>query len=74
MEWEFLKKKHIGINEHFEHGKILVLIDSDLYDPVTHSHVNTEQSPLIDPNPFAKDHSYDPLTDPKPTDQDRFNE
>lgn len=75
-------------NEHFEHGKILVLIDSDKYDPVTHthgtytadpvvdhrethSHPTAEQSPLIDPNPFAKDHSYDPLTDPKPADTDR---
>ena len=75
-------------NEHFEHGKILVLIDSDLYDPVTHTHssystdpttentqphAGTEPSPLIDPNPFAKDHSYDPLTDPKPADKDNLN-
>jgi len=74
-------------NEHFKHGKILVLIDSDLYDPVTHTHsthstdptvertqthVNTESSPLIDPNPFAKDHSYDPLTDPKPANKDHL--
>ncbi|WP_083035117.1 general stress protein [Sporosarcina ureae] len=70
-------------HDHFEHGKILVLIDSDLYDPVTHTHAShttgsidhpashdIESSPLIDPNPLAKNHSYDPLTDPKPADKD----
>ncbi|WP_081244016.1 general stress protein [Sporosarcina sp. P33] len=68
-------------HEHFEQGKILVLLDSDLYDPAAHthhtagtplrhSHTETEASPLIDPNPLAKDRSYDPLTDPKPRDED----
>lgn len=75
-------------NEHFESGKILVLIDSDLYDPETHTHPNytenhtdghtrvrggSESSPLIDPNPLAKGKSYDPLTDPKPADKDTFH-
>lgn len=75
-------------NEHFEHGKILVLIDSDLYDPVTHTHSNysadhttepththreAEASPLIDPNPMAQGKSYDPLTDAKPADKDTLH-
>lgn len=73
-------------HDHFEHGKILVLIDSDLYNPVTHTHASyttgsinqptgkgIESSPLIDPNPLAKNHSYDPLTDPKPADKDTHN-
>ncbi|GKV66071.1 MULTISPECIES: general stress protein [unclassified Sporosarcina] len=59
-------------NEHFEHGKILVLVDSELYDPLTGTdrtgtYADTERSPLIDPNPMVnRNETRDPLTDPKP--------